>query len=553
MPYWLMLLLFTPLAHAAPCPDWPTQRAADEVAQLRQALALWDDHYHRQGIALVADELYDQSRQRLQHLLGCFELPGHDNPLASAGGTIAHPVPHTGVAKLADESAVGQWMKGKQGVWIQPKVDGVAVSLVYRNGRLQQLLSRGDGTLGHDWSRHIPLLQRIPQQLPQALDAVFQGELYWRLEDHVQATDGSRNARGIVAGLMARKQLSPAEAAGIGLLIWDWPAGPATQHERLAGLEALGFPDSRRFSEAIGSLEQAVQWRQHWYRTPLPFATDGVILRQGNRPPAARWRAQPPYWIAAWKHPFSQALAEVREVRFRIGRTGRITPLLHLQPVQLDDRRISQVSLGSLARWQALDVRPGDQVAVSLAGLTIPRLESVVHRSPHRTAVAAPQADDYHALTCWQASEGCQEQFLARLAWLGGKQGLGMSGLGPGTWRSLVQSGLVSSLDDWLGLTHEHLHEVPGIGQARAEKLLYSFAQSRQQPFARWLRALGVPAPAGLALGSDWGSLASRNIEQWIAEPDIGPTRAGQLVAFFNHEQVQALALRLRNQQIEGF
>lgn len=254
---------------------------------------------------------------------------------------------------------------------------------------------------------------------------MFQGELYWRLEDHVQATDGSRNARGIVAGLMARKQLSPAEAAGIGLLVWDWPAGPATQGERLAGLEALGFPDSRRFSEAIDSLEQAAQWRQHWYRTPLPFATDGVILRQGSRPPAARWRAQPPYWLAAWKHPFSQALAEVREVRFRIGRTGRITPLLHLQPIQLDDRRISQVSLGSLARWQALDVRPGDQVAVSLAGLTIPGWKAwyTVARTaqqwpPRKPAITTPSVAGRPARAARSSSSPGWPGWVANKAWV---------------------------------------------------------------------------------------------------------------------------------------
>lgn len=554
MPFWLLLLLLiTAQAQASNCPDWPTQRATDEVAQLRQTLALWDDHYHRQGQALVADELYDQSRQRLQQLQRCFGLQGSDNPLASARGQVLHPVPHTGVAKLADDTQVQHWLNGKQDVWIQPKVDGVAVSLVYRQGQLRRLLSRGDGVHGHDWSRHIPHLANVARTLPQPLDTVFQGELYWRLGDHVQAQGGGLSARATIAGLMARKQLAPQEGAGVGLFIWDWPEGPASQQERQARLETLGFADSHHYSQPIATLAEAAHWRQHWYNSPLPFATDGVILRQGSRPPAQRWQAKAPYWVAAWKYPFRQALAHVSDVRFRIGRTGRITPLVVVQPVELDQRQIRQISLGSVARWQQLDVRPGDQVAVTLAGQTIPSLGSVVHRSPHRTEVTPPNAADHHPLSCWQAAGQCQEQFLARLAWLSGKKGLAMQGTGPGTWRSLIDSGQVNTLDDWLRLTPETLVQVPGIAQARADQLHRSFTQARQQPFERWLRALGVPAPATLALGPDWPTLASRNIEQWITEPGIGPTRAGQLLAFFSHEEVQALALRLRAHAIEGF
>ena len=352
---------------------------------------------------------------------------------------------------------------------------------------------------------------------------------------------------------MARKALSEAEGAGIGLFVWAWPHGPDSQRQRLEGLAKLGFPDSQRFSVAIEDATQAEQWRQHWYRTPLPFATDGVILRQGTRPAAARWQPKAPYWIAAWKYHFSQALAEVREVRFRVGRTGRVTPVLHLRPVTLDDRRISQVSLGSLARWEALDIRPGDQVAVSLAGLTIPRLESVVHRSVLREPIEAPQAHAYHALSCWRMAEHCKAQFIARLSWLSGKQGLGMPGLGAATWAQLVESGEVEHLDAWLALDRERLTSVPGVAGARAERLLAGIAHARRQPFQRWARALGVPAPAQLDLGTDWASLANRNMEQWNAEPGVGPGRAAQLHAFFQHEEVIALATRLRAHAIEGF
>lgn len=549
-----LLLLHTSTAQAGHCPDWSAQQARTEMAQLRATLANWDDHYHRQGKALVADELYDQARHHLLHLQQCFGQPSTGpSPLASARGPIAHPVAHTGVEKLPDAAAVARWMAGKKGVWVQPKVDGVAVTLVYRQGRLVQLLSRGDGLQGHDWSRHIKDLGNITGQLPEPRDVVLQGELYLRLQAHVQAQAGSSNARGTVAGMLARKQLGPERGASVGLFVWDWPHGPDNQGERLTQLAAWGFTDSQHFSTAIATPEEASHWRLHWYRSPLPFATDGVILRQDSRPPADRWQANAPYWIAAWKYPFAQALAEVREVRFLIGRTGKVTPLLRLKPVTLDDRRISQVSLGSLARWQALDIRPGDQVAISLAGLTIPRFEQVVHRAVERQALPVPEAQRYGPHSCWQASDGCHEQFIARLVWLTGKQGLAMPGTGKGTWTRLVQAGLVTSLTDWLTLDAQQLLSVPGISGKTAVQLQRSFESGRDRPFAQWRKGLGVPAPGQVPQDENWQRLASRSARDWQALPGIGATRANQLANFFNHEQVQRIAAALGARGIDGF
>ena len=554
MPLLLLFLLALSFnAQAAGCPAWSAERARAEVTRLREAVSQWDDHYHRLGESLVADEVYDQSRQRLLHLQGCFALESELDSLASARGPIAHPIRHTGVDKLSDEQAVGHWMAGKTGVWLQPKVDGVAVTLVYRQGRLVQLLSRGDGNQGHDWSRHIEVLQGINRQLPNPVDLILQGELYLRLVDHVQAQQGSVNARATVAGLLARKQLAREQGAGIALFVWDWPQGPSDQGERVAQLAALGFPDSQRYSVAINSAGEAAHWREHWYRSALPFATDGVILRQNARPAAERWQSNAPYWIAAWKYPFARALAEVHHVHFRIGRTGRITTVLKLQPVRLDDRLVTQVSLGSLARWQALDIRPGDQVAISLAGLTIPRFEQVVLRATERDAVAAPAPDQYNALTCWQASEGCEEQFIARLTWLSGKRGLAMPGTGPGTWRRLVRGGQVATLADWLALDAERLAQLPGISDSRAKRLHQSFEAGRSRPFAQWISGLGVPVPRNLPIEGNWATLAQRSATQWQALPGIGASRASHLHAFFAAEQVQALAQQLSESGIQGF
>jgi len=531
------------IAHATPCPSWSTEHARSELDALQAQVARWDDSYHRLGVSQVTDELYDQSRTHLEALRKCFPSAAQPEiqPLHTAGGTVAHPIPHTGVGKLADATHVQHWIQNKKDVWIQPKIDGVAISLVYENGKAVRLLSRGDGTLGHNWSHHLPMLAGIPQQLPQPRDLVLQGELYWRLDGHVQAKAGSVRARSVVAGMLSRKQLTHEQGKEIGLFIWDWPAGPATQQERLAALKALGFPDSAHYSVAINHFDEAARWREHWYRTPLPFATDGVVLRQSRRPDASRWKAQAPFWIAAWKYPFSQALTEVREVQFKVGRTGRITPILQLKPVTLDDRQVRQVSLGSFARWQSMDIRSGDQVAISLAGLTIPRLEQVVHRSVVRQPVHPPPLGQYHAMSCWQVSPECEAQFIARLEWLSGKQGLNIPRTGPGFWRNLVATGQVRTLVDWLDLPHDNQQRVASFNDARA------------RPFTQWLRGLGVPAPRNIVLGPDWSTLAAKTAQQWKLEPGIGQKRAEQLQAYFSNPELMALAQQLRTHDIDGF
>ncbi|SFP68093.1 DNA ligase (NAD+) [Pseudomonas sp. NFPP28] len=551
LPIALLLSILPFSLWAEDCPD----DARAQVSTLAEQLRQWDDSYHRLGQSPVSDELYDQARQRLAHWRQCFpDTPlTPDNPLASARGTRPHPVAHTGLEKLLDEQAVDAWLVNREDVWIQPKVDGVAVTLVYRKGRLSQVISRGDGARGHDWSASARKIPGIVQQLPEPIDLVLQGELYWHLGDHVQSANGGLNARSKVAGLMNRKQLSDSDAACIGLFVWAWPKGPATFTERLATLARWGFTDSRRYSHPIRNITEASHWRTYWYNHPLPFASDGVVLHQAQRAPAERWQVNAPYWAVAWKYPAAKALALVRNVEFKVGRTGRITPMLELEPVRLDDRKISRVSVGSLVRWQALDIRPGDQVAVSLAGQVIPRLDAVILRSTTRVDLPVPNPAKFHALSCWQLDPDCEEQLLARLTWLSGNQGLALPHVGRETWNVLIQAGLIAGFLDWLTLDAAELANIDGFGDRSRERLLESLHSARQRPFAQWLKALGVPPAARNNLEGDWQTLVARDTQAWLNIDGIGPGRAAQLSAFFRDPHVQALAETLRMAGIDGF
>jgi len=274
-------------------------------------------------------------------------------------------------------------------------------------------------------------------------------------------------------------------------------------------------------------------------------------VRQGHRPAASQWRAAPPAWAVAWKYPAARALATVRGIDFREGRSGRVTVVLQLEPVTLDDHRVARVSLGGLARWNKLDVRPGDHVAVSLAGLTIPRFDEVVWRTRQRAPVAVPRGH-HDALSCWHPVPGCRKQFLARLVWLGGGHGLALDGVGEANWQALVDAGLIHGLLDWMSLDAAQLARVDGIGPERATRLEAVFRQAHGRSFARWIAALGAPR-TGHAPLHDWAQLQRCSVPEWQRNDGVGATRAKRLHAFFNAPEVTDLADRLHREGVAGF
>jgi len=541
-------------AAAAACPAWTPARAHVELDALGRQLQSWDITYHRDGYSPVDDAVYDQARMRYEEWRRCFaDVARLDaDPLAASRGTVAHPIVQTGLRKLPDAEAVDAWLRAQQGdLWMQPKVDGVAVTLLYADGELRLAVSRGDGKRGEDWTAKLRDVDAVPKHLTNApVQVVLQGELFWRLADHVQADDGGVGARSQVAGALQRDSLDASAAANIGFFVWDWPDGPAEIEARLDRLESFGFADAAAFTVPVSDIDDVREWREAWFHAALPFAADGVVIRHGRRPDGSAWTAKPPDWAVAWKFPPAQVLADVVGVEFAIGRTGRITPILKLDGVRLDDRDIRRVSLGSFGQWQRLDIRPGDQIAIALAGLAIPRVDSVVWRTRERAEVAAPKPDDFNALTCWHPDIACRQQFLARLEWLGSRQNLDL-GIGKRAWSELVDAGLSDGLLDWMDLDAEQWARLPSIGKARAASIAQALRSARGRSFATWMRALGAP-PVAAGLLEDWTSSAGRDADAWRKE-GVDEARAAALTAFFRDAEVQSLAQRLRAAAVDGF
>lgn len=536
------------------CPNWSPIRAGQEMTQLQTQLRHWDDAYYRQGQNLVSDVDYDSLQQRLRQWQQCF-TPDQAAYAAqlTTDGTALHPVAHTGVRKLRDKRAVMEWMQGKSDLWVQPKVDGVAVTLIYRQGQLASLVSRGDGLRGEEWRTRAAMIPAIPQRIITTQDeVVLQGELFLQMTDHRQALDGGKNARAQVAGAMMRHDATPL-LAQLGVFIWAWPDGPASMSERLAQLSRWGFDLTGRWSERVNDEDEVASWRDRWFQGRLPFATDGVVIHQSPVRMGRDWQPGQGNWSAAWKYQPAEVSSEVRSVAFNIGRTGKIAVVLNLIPVQLDDKTVRRVNIGSLRRWRELDVIAGDQVTLALAGLGIPRIERVIWRVAQREYPDAPQSNDFHELSCLAFSAPCRAQFLSRLSWLSEKSVLDINGIQRSTWQRLLDSGTITHLFSWMELTPEQIAQVAGISPARAQQIWRRFNQTRQQPLRRWVMALGLPIPrAALQALPDgqWQQLQMRTAESWQQLPGIGSTLAQRIVTMLHDYQVQQLITFLQHQAI---
>jgi NAD-dependent DNA ligase (contains BRCT domain type II) len=558
--FFIFVLVGVPLwAHE--CPSWSQQQAQQEITRLQKTIDTWDKAFHEEHHSLVSDVVYDETITKLTRWKQCFpdSVVEKKSFVRSERYTAQHPVPHTSLNKYRDIDEIKQWADarlrtGKE-LWIQPKVDGVAVSLIYRQGRLAHMISRGDGHAGQDWTHHALKIRAIPKTIAEKSDVVLQGEIYQRFSSYRQIHDSARNARGYAAGALASKELSSEQQESLAIFIWEMPLNMATMRERLAQLTTWNF-DTAEFTTLLKNVEEILVHQKRWHQDDALFATDGIVIRESVRPSGKHWQDVPPSWAIAWKHPEPEAVAEIVRILFPIGRTGKITPVADVKPVHINGRKITRVSLGSLKQWQRFDLRPGDHVSVRFAGHTIPHIKHVVHQSVERATVVAPNPDDFHELSCWRPEpESCRPQYLARAQWLG--KTFNMRGLGEGTWQALLDARLLPHLTAFLTLEQEQLKRAPLVGDQKATLWMTQFNKTRDASLKQWLSALGMPAakqiPNKIWRDASFHRLKQRSAAEWQMLPGIGATRAQALAAFFAHEEVIFLAESLCAQGIQSF
>ena len=537
----------------AVCPAWSPARAQEEISRLQQQIKQWDDDYWKEGKSEVEDGVYDQLSARLTQWQRCFGSEPRDVMMPPLNGAVMHPVAHTGVRKMVDKNALSLWMRERSDLWVQPKVDGVAVTLVYRDGKLNKAISRGNGLKGEDWTQKVSLISAVPQTVSGPLaNSTLQGEIFLQREGHIQQQMGGINARAKVAGLMMRQDDSDT-LNSLGVFVWAWPDGPQLMSDRLKELATAGFTLTQTYTRAVKNADEVARVRNEWWKAELPFVTDGVVVRAAKEPESRHWLPGQAEWLVAWKYQPVAQVAEVKAIQFAVGKSGKISVVASLAPVMLDDKKVQRVNIGSVRRWQEWDIAPGDQILVSLAGQGIPRIDDVVWRGAERTKPTPPE-NRFNSLTCYFASDVCQEQFISRLVWLGAKQVLGLDGIGEAGWRALHQTHRFEHIFSWLGLTQEQLQSTFGV--SKGEKLWHQFNLSRDLPFTRWVIAMGIPltqATLNASRDGSWQQLKERDEQSWRQLPFMGEQRARQVIQWLEDREVTALSNWLAAQRIAGF
>ncbi|HAM3521275.1 TPA: NAD-dependent DNA ligase LigB [Escherichia coli] len=539
----------------AVCPAWSPARAQEEISRLQQQIKQWDDDYWKEGKSEVEDGVYDQLSARLTQWQRCFGSEPRDVMMPPLNGAVMHPVAHTGVRKMVDKNALSLWMRERSDLWVQPKVDGVAVTLVYRDGKLNKAISRGNGLKGEDWTQKVSLISAVPQTVSGPLaNSTLQGEIFLQREGHIQQQMGGINARAKVAGLMMRQDDSDT-LNSLGVFVWAWPDGPQLMSDRLKELATAGFTLTQTYTRAVKNADEVARVRNEWWKAELPFVTDGVVVRAAKEPESRHWLPGQAEWLVVWKYQPVAQVAEVKAIQFAVGKSGKISVVASLAPVMLDDKKVQRVNIGSVRRWQEWDIAPGDQILVSLAGQGIPRIDDVVWRGAERTKPTPPE-NRFNSLTCYFASDVCQEQFISRLVWLGAKQVLGLDGIGEAGWRALHQTHRFEHIFSWLLLTPEQLQNTPGIAKSKSAQLWHQFNLARKQPFTRWVMAMGIPLTRAALNASDersWSQLLFSTEQFWQQLPGTGSGRARQVIEWKENAQIKKLGSWLAAQQITGF
>ena len=576
-----------------------TPENVERVIELRRLLAENNRRYYELDEPVIPDAEYDRLFQELVALERQFpELAAVDSPTVRVGGAVAggfaevvHGLPMLSLDNaFTDQDVIDFDRRVRERLdsdtiiySAEPKLDGVAISLVYERGRLARAATRGDGAVGEDVTHNVRTIGSIPLRLngndvPERIEV--RGEVYMPREGFLALNRRAQragekpfaNPRNAAAGSL--RQLDPNVAArrpldmfayGIGLAV-----GGELPHRHSETLQRLRDWGLRVCSESavISGVEDCLEYYRGlaMRRDALPFGIDGVVYKVDEYADQQKlgFVARAPRWAIAHKFPAEEQLSTVEAIDFQVGRTGALTPVARLTPVLVGGVTVSNATLHNPADLHRKDVRVGDTVVVRRAGDVIPEIVSVVleRRPPGtcevRVPVACPvceseviQAEGQVTVRC---SGGliCPAQRKQALRHFASRRAMDIGGLGDQLIEQLVDNGLVKSAADLYGLDSIQLAAIERMGERSASKLIAAIDRSRNTTLARFLYALGIPEVGDATsrlLARHFCSLeelASASDEELQAVPDIGPVIAAGIAAFFRQRDNQAVIAQLR-------
>ena len=542
----VLLLLLSFLTIAPPaladkrlCPTASRDQLQQEHQQLLEQIDKHNNLY-RQGIPAISDMDYDALVARQRLIERCLGLTTPKKSSSFIYPDQKHHRYPLGSLKKADgtedvENFLGYALRLGTPVIVQPKIDGMAIELVYQKGRLVQALTRGSQSGSSQQSNAIDLMPfttdipAIPQTLPTThREIVLHGELYAR-NDNPFAEEAS-SPRHYSAGLIHQNAPATEELALLQFFPWHWVKSPLGGiHANIRQLVDWGFTAVQQHTHPVKSLREVARLRSDYqhqhHREQMPL--DGIVIKMEKTTIQNRlgYLDGTPYWALGWKFPATSAATTVSGIDWSIGRTGQITAVLELEPVPLSGLTVSRVNIGPISHFIKLDIARDDTVIVALKGGATPVFKQVIHRPDNRRPTPLPDQRRFNPLTCLQPQDGCHEQFMARLLWLIGKHGLELPAITAPELEELVDSKKI-----------QQLHHLFTLTNAELSQQTIDVLRNHNLPLEQAIRALGIPE-----VGRKRSRLLAERAGNWQA---IQNASAVQIEEWLNSSMGEAITIK---------
>jgi len=571
----------------------------DEIARLRQELEEHNQHYYVLDAPLVSDQAYDQMFRRLQQLeQESPELASADSPTQRVGSepashfeNVTHEVAMLSLDNAFDDEEMLAFdrrlrdrleQETELAYCAEPKLDGLAVSLLYEAGELVRAATRGDGRRGEDITANVRTIKSVPLSLigdSWSGRLEVRGEVYMDLAGFEALNRGQReagskvfaNPRNAAAGslrlLDSRITASrPLKFCSYGIGLSEGVELPASQYRQMLHLRDIGIPISRQI-ERLDSVNDCLDYRGRILaaREQLAFDIDGVVFKLDDiaSQREAGFVSRAPRWAIAYKFPAQEVMTRLLEVDFQVGRTGALTPVARLEPVAVGGVMVSNATLHNMDEIERKDIRIGDIVIVRRAGDVIPEVVAPVvqqregrlarPKMPASCPVCGSEVMQQSGQAAYRCVGGlfCAAQRKEAIKHYASRKAMDIEGLGDKLVEQLVEKELIDSIADLYDLSLEQVSGLDRMAEKSARNLLDALEKTRSTTLARFIYALGIrevgeaTAEALAGYFGDIEALMDADVETLQQVEDVGPVVAENLRHFFDQRKNRGIVEKL--------
>lgn len=571
-----------------------------QITQLRDELRQHNYNYYVLDNPTISDYEFDVKLKELQALEAAHpEFYDANSPTLRVGGEVTKnfkTVVHAhrmysldnsySLEDLKDwETRIKKLVDGYVQYTCELKYDGASINLTYKNGALVQAVTRGDGVQGDDVTANVKTINSVPLQLKPPFPEQFEirGEIVLPFDgfnkmNEERIANGEepyRNPRNTASGSLKLQDSTEVAKRPLDCLLYGLVGSNfnfTTQFESLEHARQMGFKAPKE-SKLCNTIDEVFEFINHWdhARHELPYETDGVVVKVNSlyQQEELGFTAKAPRWAMAYKFKAEQVSTVLNEITYQVGRTGAITPVANLEPVELAGTIVKRASLHNADQIEKLDIRVGDTVYVEKGGEIIPKIIAV--NLEERPADSKPTEYITNCPECNTPLEriegeakhycpnynGCNPQIIGRIQHYISRKAMDIEGLGGETVALLVNAGLINNFADLYELTKEEILPLERMAEKSADNLIAGIEASKQIPFERVLFAIGirfVGETVAKKLAKHYKSiegLQNASIEELVNVDEIGTKIAESVVDFFSNEENQQIISRLKSYGVQ--